>query len=165
MADLIKINFIEMPKVLVVGKTLEVDWTKIHENNPIPAFWDECFRDGLFKKLEALEEYVYDPAYVGYMNMHSYTCGMLMKLGCPEPADDFKKYEIIPTTAAVGWIKGHEKDVFMSAHKLTEKALEEWGYRYNPNCRWSMEFYNCPRFTEKDEEGKVILDYYIPVVK
>ena len=165
MADLIKINFIEMPHVLVLGKTLEVDWTKIHEFNPIPAFWDDCFKEGMFKKLEKIKDYVYDPAYVGYMNMHSYTCGMIMKLGCPMPQGDFTRHEIMPTKVAVGWIKGHEDDVFMNAHKLTEKELEEWGYMYNPACKWSMEFYNCPRFTEKDEEGRVILDYYIPVVK
>ena len=66
MAELIKIDFIEMPKVLVIGRTLEVDWTHIHENNPVPAFWDDCFREGLFKKLEAMENFVYDPAYVIY---------------------------------------------------------------------------------------------------
>ena len=165
MADLVKIDFIEMPKVLVVGKSIEVDWTKIHEHNPIPAFWDECFREGMFKKLEAMEDHVYDPAYVGYMTMEKYVCGMLMKLGCPTPGEGFTVDEILPSKVAVGWVKGHEKDVFMNAHKLTEKSLEEWGYRYNPACKWAMEFYNCPRFTEKDEDGRVILDYYIPVVK
>lgn len=164
MANLIKIDFIEMPKVLVLGKTLEVDWMKIHEENPIPAFWDECFRTSMFKVLEAMKDFVYNPAYVGYMNMHSYTCGVLMKIGCPIP-EGMTVHEITPTKAAVGWIQGHEKDVFMNAHKLTETALEEWGYKYNPDCKWSMEFYNCPRFTEKDDQGRVILDYYIPVVK
>ncbi len=165
MADLVKIEFIEMPEVLVVGKNIKVDWTKIHGENPIPAFWKECFKEGMFKKLEAITEYIYNPAYVGYMNMHSYTCGMLMKLGCEKPGEDFTIHEIAPTKVAVGWIKGIKQNVCMNAHALTEKALENWGYMYNPDCNWSMELYNCPRFTQQDEEGKVILDYYIPVIK
>lgn len=165
MADLVKIDFTEMPKVLVVGKTIMVDWTRIHDENPIPAFWDSCFREGLFKKLESLEEHIYNPAYVGYMTTESYTVGMLMKLGCPEPDEGFTVNEILPTKVAIGWIKGHENDICMNAHKVTEKALEDWGYMYNPGCKWAMELYNCPRFTEKDKDGKVILDYYIPVIK
>ncbi len=165
MANLVKIEFIEMPKVLVVGKTIDVDWLKVHGDNPIPAFWKECFKEGMFQELESLSDYIYDPAYVGYMNMHSYTCGMLMKLGCPIPGGDFTSVEILPTKVALGWIRGKKQDICMNAHALTEKALEDWGYMYNPDCKWSMEFYNRPRFTQKDEEGKVILDYYIPVVK
>ena len=90
---------------------------------------------------------------------------MLMKLGCPIPGEDFTSVEILPTKVALGWIKGEEHDICMNAHALTEKALEDWGYMYNPDCKWSMELYKRPRFTQKDEEGKVILDYYIPVVK
>lgn len=165
MANLVKIDFIEMPEVLVIGKTMEVDWTKIHEHNPLPDFWKTCFKDGTFETLNSLTKYIYDPAYVGYMNMHSYTCGMLMKRGCHEPGTGFTTHLIMPTKAAVAWIKGYEKDVYMNAHELTETALEDWGYKYNPDSRWSMELYNCPRFTEKDENGRVIMDYYIPVAK
>ena len=165
MANLVKIDFIEIPEVLVIGKTIEVDWTKIHQENPIPAFWDVCFKDGTFKILEEQADFIYDSAYVGYMNLHSYTCGMLMKMGCPEPGRGFTTHVIMPSKVAVGWVKGHDTDVFMNAHKLTETSLESWGYKFNPKCRWSMELYNCPRFTQKDEDGKIILDYYIPVVK
>ena len=164
MADLVKIDFIEMPDIVVVGKSLDVDWTEVHRKNPIPDFWQKCFAEGIFKKLEEMKEYVYDPAYVGYMTMTSYTCGMMMKLGCPVPGG-FNLCEIKPTKVAVGWVKGREHEVYMQAHSLTEKGLEEWGYMYNPDSKWSMEVYNCPRFTEKDEYGNVILDYYIPVVK
>ena len=165
MAELVKIDFVEMPEVLVIGKTIEVDWTKIHQENPIPAFWDECFKDGTFKTLEEQTDFIYNPAYVGYMTLHSYTCGMLMKMGCQEPGKGFTTHVIIPSKVAVGWIKGQKQDVFMNAHKVTETALEEWGYKYNPKCRWSMELYNCPRFTKEDDDGRIIMDYYIPVVK
>lgn len=165
MAALVKIDFIEMPEVLVIGKTIDVDWLKVHGTNPIPDLWKTCFKDNTFKTLETLNDFVYDNSYVGYMTLHSYTCGMLMKIGCPQPGGGFTTQTIMPSKVAVGWIRGNENDLYMNAHGLTEKALEEWGYRYNPACKWSMELYNCPRFTQKDQDGKVILDYYIPVVK
>jgi len=164
MSDLVKIDFIEMPDVVVVGKTLGVDWTKVHKENPIPDFWKECMAEGVFSQLEALEGYIFNPAYVGYMTMESYTCGMLMKLGCPVP-ENLDVHEIMPTKVAVGWVKGKEPELYMQAHELTEKGLEEWGYMYNPDARWSMEVYVCPRFTEADENGNIVLDYYIPVIK
>lgn len=165
MARLEKIEFVEMPDVLVIGKTIKVDWAHIRDHNPIPEFWEKCLADGTFKRLEQCGEQVYDPSYVGYMTMHSYTCGMLMKKGCTIPGEGFDTHEIMPTKVAVGWIKGPETEAIMNAHRLTERGLEDWGYRYNPDCEWSMELYNCPRFTQKDENDMVILDYYIPVVK
>jgi hypothetical protein len=90
---------------------------------------------------------------------------MLMKHGCQIPGFGYSKTRIPETKVAAAWIKGKEQDSIMHAHALTEEALEEWGYRYSPICRWSMELYFCPRFTEKDENGHVILDYYIPIIK
>ena len=52
----------------------------------------------------------------------------------------------------------------MPAHELTNKAMEEKGY-INDGFAWSMELYNCPRFTTPDEQGRIILDYYIPCRK
>ncbi len=165
MAKLEKIEFLELPELYIVGKTIDVNWCKIKMNNPIPAFWRQCLNDATFEQLEEHTDYIYSPAYVGFMTTETYTCGMLMKHGCQLPAFGYSKTRIPETTVAASWIRGTEDDAIMHAHELTEKALEEWGYRYSPVCRWAMELYFSPRFTEKAEDGTVILDYYIPVVK
>jgi len=42
------------------------------------------------------------------------------------------------------------------------QALTSLGYTNN-DMTWCMELYNCPRFTEPDAQGNIILDYYIPI--
>ncbi|MBN1624204.1 MAG: GyrI-like domain-containing protein [Clostridia bacterium] len=162
MAELIKVYFEDLPELKVIGKTIGVDWQKIGEYNPIPAFWEKCFKEDVFKKLEELDSWIHDPSYVGYMTMNSYTCGMLMKSDCAVP-NGFTFDVIKPTKVVIGWIKGEEKDVFMNAHNLTDTVMKKEGFVYNKESGWSMELYNCPRFTNKDKKGNIILDYFIPV--
>jgi len=164
MAELIEFFIKDLPKLRVVGKTIGVDWQKIGENNPIPAFWDKCFKDGTFAKIEENPDRIHDPSYVGYMTMNSYTCGMLVQPDFPVPKG-YQFNDLEPVKVAIGWIKGQDKDVFMNAHSLTDKALRTMGYIFNEKSGWSMELYNCPRFTERDAAGNVIMDYYIPVQK
>ena len=39
------------------------------------------------------------------------------------------------------------------------------GYEFDMDRLMLMEGYNNPRFTKPDEQGRIIFDYYIPVVK
>ncbi len=165
MSKLIQLEIKSLGEWCVVGKEIKV---QMGMENPIPAFWDKCFADGTFRALEELDDFVLCTDYVGFMcdfqgvdNTFTYICGMMMKPGCPVP-DGFVSYPVASSSAAVGWIQGDStKDVCMTAHEHTAKALEEKGYT-NEGFTWSMELYNCPRFTTPDAQGQIILDYYIP---
>jgi predicted transcriptional regulator YdeE len=169
MGKIIKLQVEELPALCVVGKQLKVDMQELQKENPIPAFWGKCFSDETFATLEKLTDYIVNDAYVGWMadwssndGYFTYICGMLMKVDCPIPEGGFVSRTIEPSTVAIGWIQGPStSEVCSMAHHSTQKALEEDGYSCD-NAQWSMELYNCPRFTTPDENGNIILDYYIP---
>jgi hypothetical protein len=95
------------------------------------------------------------------MNFHfgdfSYIVGMLMKNGVSVP-DGYCYRNIEETDVAIGWIKGKDTaDVCSSAHSQTVQALQEKGYTCD-RMKWCMELYSCPRFTQPDDNGDIILD-------
>jgi predicted transcriptional regulator YdeE len=169
MSELIKFEVVELPKLLLVGKEIRYSMEEqMTGQNRLPAFWGACFAENIFAPLEAQAEQVYDPAYVGVMvdwdrgdGEFSYIVGMLMKEGAAVP-EGYQSRELDACRAAVGWIKGVEAEVYQSAHSLTEHELRGQGYT-GEKMRWCMELYNCPRFTQPDENGEIILDYYIPI--
>jgi len=170
MAKLAKIEIIDLPKVCVVGKLLKVsDEACMSGDNPMPAFWGQCFEENLFGILEQQPDFIYDDAYVGWMSdwgtgdgQFSYIVGMLMNEGVTVP-DGCVIREIPATKAAVGWIQGKDdQSLYSSEHELTDAALKQAGHS-GDGAKWCMELYNCPRFTTPDENGEVILDYYIPL--
>jgi predicted transcriptional regulator YdeE len=168
MAELIRFEVIDLPETYVVGKLLRADMEMQKVENPIPAFWGDCFSKNSFKTLEDLNAYVSDPSYVGLMcdwmsgdGCFSYICGMMMKPGCPVPEGYAAK--TLPTSkVAVGWIRAEqESELYQVAHQYTQEALEKAGYTAE-GLEWCMEVYNCPRFTTRDDQGRITLDYYIP---
>ncbi len=170
MAELIKFEVKELPKLCVIGKELRYNMEELMKgNNPIGPFWTKCFADNIFAELEKQEQFIFDKAYVGFMSEwdnsdgnSSYICGIMFKEGAVVP-DGFVMKEIQPTKAAVSWIRGKDTaDVCIGAHEMTEKAISENG-QSSEGLTWCMELYNCPRFTNPDENGEIILDYYIPI--
>ncbi len=170
MSELIKFEVKRLPNIKLVGKELRYNMeAHMKGDNRIPAFWDKCFTDGTFSLLEKQTSFIYDSAYVGVMldwdngdGDFSYIVGMLMKDGVSVP-DGYYYKDIEETDVAIGWIKGkNTADVCSSAHSLTEQAIKENGYKCD-KMKWCMELYNCPRFTTPDENGDIILDYYIPI--
>jgi len=169
-AKLIKFEIKEMPVLCVVGKQITAKMSEIETNNPIPAFWKECFKENMFENIRTeLKEYIYDPSFVGFMQMTSpgefiYICGILMKPGCPV-SQGCILHNIDSYTAGIGWIQGKEPDIYMLEHTATEKAANEAGFEYDSKLDFSIEFYNCSRYNEPNSTGDVIIDYYIPVKK
>lgn len=170
MGELIKFEVKRLPSLKVLGKELRYNMEKhMKGDNRIPNFWDKCFADKTFSLLEKQTDFVYDNAYVGVMldwdkgdGDFSYIVGMLMKDGVSVP-DGYICRDIEETDVVIGWIKGkNTSDVCSTAHSQTEQALKENGYKCD-KMKWCMELYNCPRFTTPDENGDIILDYYIPV--
>jgi predicted transcriptional regulator YdeE len=121
--------------------------------------------------LEAAGDRIYDPSYVGFMcrwggddGKFTYIVGMMMKGETPVP-EGFDAEDISACTAAVGWIKGKESDIYQASHPMTAAEMEKQNLKMDEPQGWCMELYNCPRFTQADENGEKILDYYIPCVK
>nr|WP_319540440.1 effector binding domain-containing protein [uncultured Methanospirillum sp.] len=172
MAKIIKCEVCEFPEVYVLGKQITVPVPNTPETNPIPKFWEECFSDDIFEHLMEHKEYLFNDAYVGWMSDYSeengiftYICGMLVKSDLTIQVDGFVSRTIEPATVGIGWIQGTSTpEVCFAAHSLMEKALTDIGYSCK-NPVWCMEVYNCPRFTQPDENGNIILDYYVPCVQ
>jgi predicted transcriptional regulator YdeE len=169
-SKLVKFEVKELPKQCVIGRDIRVKMTEMGPNNPIPAFWGKCISESVFETLEkTLRENIYDPAYVGFMKMLDkdefiYVCGILMKPDTKAP-EGFVKYDIESFTAGIGWIQGKEPDIYITEQQLTEEAGKMAGYIFDVSKNFTMELYNCPRYTTTDENGNKILDYYIPILK
>lgn len=169
MAEIIKFEIVALPLLKLVGKEIRYGMDEHMKVNKLPGFWDQCFKNNIFAPLEAQAGCVYDAAYVGVMTdwergdgNFSYIVGMLMKTDAVVP-DGYAFRELSPTEAALSWIKGDDTtDVYAGAHGLTENALKDAG-RGCKKMKWLMELYNCPRFTNPDENGQIVLDYYIPL--
>ncbi|NLG24144.1 MAG: GyrI-like domain-containing protein [Clostridiales bacterium] len=165
-SELIHFEVLDLPAMAVVGKAIHPPESM--QDNPIPAFWGQCFSEGVFAALEQLQDFVLDPSYVGFMcdwnapdGTFTYICGMMMKPGCPVP-DGYVSRPVPPSKVAIGWVRGPEQDNYAVAHELTLAALQKAGHRADEAAMWCAEVYNCPRFTTKQDNGDVILDYYIP---
>ena len=172
MGKLVRLEFLPLPKILVVGKELRMNMEEHMKGpNQIPGFWETCMSDGTFTVLEQNRDLLYDSAYVGFMTdwdrgdgCFSYICGMLYKEGSPVPGGYISR-ETEPTDAAISWIRGRDvDDVCQNAHTLTEQAVKDAGYSLDA-LKWTMELYHCPRFTTPDAYGEIILDYYIPCTR
>lgn len=172
MGTLVKFEIKSLPALKLVGKEIRYSMEDhMKGDNRLPAFWDKCFADDIFSPLEKQSEYIYDNSTVGFMfdwdkgdGNFSYVVGMLMKDGVSVP-DGYFCRDIEESDVAIGWISGKDTaDVCSAAHSQTEQALREKGYKCD-HMNWCMELYNCPRFTTPDENGNIILDYYIPIDK
>jgi len=166
MSVLVNFQFRSLPALRVIGKAVHPKMDM--KENPIPAFWEKCFSDGTFKVLSELPAEHVDKDYVGLMcdwgegqETWTYICGMLLAAGTPVP-EGFDYKDIPAATAAVAWIQGPEKENYQVAHPLTQQELEKRGFRFDQSAGWCMEYYNCPRFTQAQPNGDVILDYYMP---
>ncbi len=170
MAQVINFEVKELPKLYAVGKELRYSMEALMQgDNRIGPLWEKCFAENVFSTLEQQANKLYSNDYIGLMidwdkgdGDFSYVCGMLFKEK-PEVPEGHTLHEIEPTKAAVTFVKGKDTgDCCGNAHQMTEQALKEKGHTCD-KMRWSMELYNCPRWTNPDENGEIILDYYIPI--
>lgn len=168
MAEIIKTYKEKLPATTFIGKCYtDAD----RENGSFGAKWGEWFGNGWFETLEALPmPEGGDGSYLGLMtggggqDFH-YWIGVFCEKGTKAP-DGYQTVEFDEGEAAVCWIKGREDTgELFGMHDACMAKWHEQGWEGSArSCgepvEWvAIERYNCPRYTEPDEQGEVILDY------
>lgn len=160
MAEVVKVMQERVPALRFIGKRYT------DADAPFGRKWGEWFREDRFGTLEALGPAPeHEGAYIGLMRSagdFEYWIGMFFPVGTPAP-EGYDFVDLPACTFATCWLYGREDtgELFGdAAQKLcfSQIAKEGWKVAETP---WVMERYNCPRYTDPDEHGKVILDYLI----
>lgn len=168
MAEIIKVYREELPSLRLIGKR----YTNSDRgaNGSFSGKWGEWFKNGYFgplEKLGALPEN--GDAYLGLMRItdeFEYWIGMFFPEGTPVP-EGYEYTDFPAGSIGTCWIYGREDNGEIFGEKIHNKCLEkvkEKGWELTENAVF-FERYNCPRYTNADEKGNVILDYcmYIKV--
>jgi hypothetical protein len=134
--------------------------------------WGEWFQNNYFDPLEHLPNiFGEDNGYVGCMRVHEgqfeYWIGVFTAQEALVP-EGYLSINIDENEVGICWVYGTEEngDIYgMEVDKACSDKLTEQGWMV-PTCdghdsTWCFERYVCPRFTTKDQYGKVILDYGI----
>ena len=172
MAEIIKVYKEHLPALRFIGKT----YTNANRGNDggFGDKWGEWFQKGWFEDLEKLGEAKdIENSYLGFMrcnggdfeNSFEYWIGMFFPSNTEIP-EGYAAINLAEGNIGVCWIKGKESDgsIFDMHDKCIAKFQENGmgNFKGDDENRASFfERYNCPRFTEKDELGDVILDYGI----
>ena len=158
MAKIVKVYREKMPDAVLIGKVYHDEDRNAQQT--FSSKWAEWFQKGWFDTLCALNSSLGED-YVGAMRMNGdvfeYWIGMIMKSGTKAP-DGFEEIAVAGSDYAVAWIKGHDDGQLYSMHEDCMKAFADGDYKLAASP-WYIERYNCPRFTQPDENGEVILDY------
>ncbi|MDR1822160.1 MAG: hypothetical protein LBQ91_06970 [Oscillospiraceae bacterium] len=95
-----------------------------------------------------------------------YWIGIFFPEGTPVP-DGFDVADIPALSAGVCYIKGTEPDIYLQHDRCVAELLAEEITASTdlakPRRWFAFERYSCPRYTEPDGQGNVILDYGIVV--
>jgi AraC-like DNA-binding protein len=132
-------------------------------------YWGRFFENGWFG---AIEKMVKEPAktcedgeaYVGLMRHKigepfEYWIGMFTPPDTEIP-EGFASVDLAAGSIGACWLYGAEGTLYAKEHLCAERLAKE-GMEVIPDKQgayWFFERYACPRFTEADEKGNVILD-------
>ena len=166
-AEIIRIYTEEMPATRFIGKKY---FMEDRENGSFSSKWGEWFQNGWFEIIEKQSDqdlsqwFVEGGAYIGLERLKEnepfeYYIGIFMPEGTPVPAG-FEALDFPASLLGVGWIKGTMENIFIWEEIRDRLILE--GYKPvadEQDALWSFERYTCPRFTDPDEDGNIILDY------
>jgi len=173
MPEIIKTYKENLPSLRLIGKRY-VNSDR-DECGGYGAKWGEWFQKGWFEELEKLGiAKNIEGGYLGFMRCDGtrtedgfeYWIGIFFPVGTDVP-DGYEFLDVSAGSVGVCWIKGKDDDgSIYGMHQQCIEALKEnnmgdFFYYEDKKYLYSFERYNCPRFTEKDEQGNVILDYGI----
>ena len=131
--------------------------------------WGEWFQNAWFELLEQIGEAKgIEHGYMGLMRCcpdFEYWIGMCLPTGTDVP-DGFEYMDLAEGDIGVCWIQAKEGDA--SIYGMHDQCIEKFRengmdkYRVDDRGRaFFFERYNSPRFTDRDEQGNIILDYGI----
>ncbi len=165
MPEIIKAYRQSLPPLRFVGKRYG-DEDRV--NGGFGHKWGEWFEKGWFAQLEQgydlKSTYEDGDAYLGLMRWKEgepfqYWIGVFLPAGAPAPGGygtlDFPAQDI-----GVAWVYGKEAELYGKEEECAVRCEQE-GMRIiadEQGAFWFFERYVCPRFTEPDSQGNVILD-------
>lgn len=168
MAEVIRVYTQHLPEVKFVGKCYS---EKDRINGTFAGKWEDWFRNNWFAPLK-LDDDLADPfedcdAFYGLCRCKKneefqYWIGVLMPTDAIVP-QGYDSIILDEGEIAVCWVYGKEPDVYtVDSLESVEKSGYSWAADRN-DTYFMFERYVCPRFTNPDEEGNIILDacYYI----
>ena len=164
MAEIINVQKEHLPKVRFIGKRY-TDENRL--DGGFGHLWGEWFEKGWFNELEKLGEVPdIENGYLGFMRCYpnfEYWIGIFLPPDTAAP-EGYSYFDMPAGDVGVCWIKGSDDDG--SLYEMHEQCLEKlkengMGELKEADDRRAFFFerYNCPRFTHKDADGNVILDY------
>jgi hypothetical protein len=164
MVEIIKVYREKLPELRLIGKRYTDN--DRGTDGGYGWKWGEWFEKGYFKTLEGLGSLPENgDAYLGCMRCNGefeYWIGMFFPKNTPVP-EGFMYAAIPAGDVGICWLYGHENTGELygaGPHNMCMEKFKEQGWEF-ADTPWFFERYNCPRFTEPDENGKVILDYGI----
>lgn len=166
MPEIIKTEIQQLPEVKLIGRC----YTDRDRNaaGTFSDYWRQWFRDGLFDKLcgEGRGLRGISDDYVGLCrctgNGFEYWIGVLM---APEDAvlEGYESLSLGAGRVFVCYLRGREETGELYGEAATrlcfDEMLKQGCTPIKPTLMY--ERYNCPRYTDADSEGRVILDYCI----
>jgi hypothetical protein len=173
MAEIIKTYKEALPALRLIGKRYG---TGDFVDGSFGARWGEWFEKGWFDELEKLgtAENI-ENGYLGFMRCNTnqedfeYWIGVFFAPGTQVP-EGYEFLDLNGGDVGVCWIKGSRDDgSIYGMHEQCVEALKNNGmgefFYDEKKYLYHFERYNCPRFSEQDENGDVILDYGIYLEK
>jgi predicted transcriptional regulator YdeE len=166
MTQLMHHEIIEHKACKIVGRTIRT--TALSKD--IPALWEKCFAEDLFKQLIKPENITDDlhPDTIGAMygydgDMFNYIVGTFLKSDASCEGYDFVDFPA--GKAIITWIQGPIPQLYGEAPNLTEAKLLELGLTADYSTIFGIEIYTLERFVAEQEKGQgnAILDYLIPL--
>jgi hypothetical protein len=165
--EIIKTYKQEIPALRFMGKKYS-DTDRV--NGTFGKHWTDWFQNGWFnpieKQINGSTKTMYEDggAYIGLEKYKEgepfeYWIGMFMPKDTPVP-EGYVFHDFPKGSLGVCWVYGREGEVFMQEENCMKK-LEKEGCQFLPDengFQWSFERYGCPRYTDPDEKGNIILD-------
>lgn len=163
MLEFINFKVVNFPRCRVIGKTLKSNFKG--EDHGVPAFWDQCLKDGTFKHLLALSPISDDHVgWIGELDIESgdftYMVGMLFTADTPV-LGGMDSRDIPACRVALAQVQGEPEELYVKAYRTAAEKLKEMNMNLLPK-KLLLEVYNSPRYTTLIN-GECILDICIAV--
>ncbi len=168
-AKIIKSVKESFPQVRLIGKKYS-NHHRNQEDGGYSHLWGQWFDFGWFEILKSINpKQDIENGYLGFMRYDvldfnesfEYWIGMFFEPWTPVP-EGFDYLDLQPSNVGVCYIQGKEPDIY-NKHQDVLDMLRLANFNPvkvdNQNRVHFFERYNHQRFTEKDQEGNIILDY------